>query len=189
MLIDPKVSTLLDEMGSRLPGAGDGTPQPEATPLRRVLGMRVGGELYGANIENITNISKLTPITFVPGAPRYILGVTSLAGQIVPVVNLRLVLNTDAGAAAPGAAPDPALPGAGSLQAKPRVVVVHHEDTTAGLLVDAVTEVYDLRTPVETLLGGAARGPQVKEGYVTLSGRILILLHVPSLFARLMGST
>jgi purine-binding chemotaxis protein CheW len=163
-------------------GPATATAGPDV-PLRRVLGMRSGAELYGIDIENIAEISKLTPVTYVPGAPAYILGVTSLRGQIVPVVNLRGILGVDPESAAWK------KDGAGaSAPVKPRIVVAHHGDVVAGFLVDAVTEVYDLRTPLEPALGTTTSGLPIKEGQVMLGDRVLILLHVPSLFAQLMGS-
>ena len=58
----------------------------------------------------------------------------------------------------------------------------------AGFLVDAVTEVYDLRTALEPALGAATAGLPIKEGQVMLGDRVLILLHVPTLFAQLTES-
>ena len=187
MTNDPNVTALLDEMNRLQPGEAGAAPATSAAavPLRRVLGMRSGAELYGIDIESITEISKLTPVTYVPGAPAYILGVTSLRGQIVPVVNLRGILGVD-----PESAAVWKKDGAGTSAAstKPRIVVVHHGDVVSGFLVDAVTEVYDLRTALEPALGAATAGLPIKEGQVMLGDRVLILLHVPSLFAQLVES-
>jgi purine-binding chemotaxis protein CheW len=151
-------------------------------PLRRVLGMRVGNDLYGAGIEHVNEIIKLPPITFVPGAAPHILGVASVRGQIVPVINLRRLLSTTGNDNSPRRAAGSGV----DAQAKPRVVVVHREDRLAGLLVDAVTEVYDLRVPLEPPLGMGARSAQLKEGQVPLAdGRMLILLHIPTLFTQM----
>ncbi len=180
MTIDPNIGTLLDEISRRR--SDEQSAATDTVPLRRVLGMQVGGEIYGAGIEYINEIIKLPPITFVPGAPAYILGVTGVRGQIVPVVNLRAMLNLsdthDGSRRPPGTTPLGA-------QAKPRVVVIHHEERVAGLLVDAVTEVYDLRVPLEAPLATTSRGLQIKEGQVSLGDRMLILLHIPTLFSQM----
>lgn len=188
MTNDSNVSALLDEMNRMRAGGGLGAgylAEGEALPLRRVLGMRVGPELYGISIENITEIHKLTPVTFVPGAPGHILGVTSLRGQIAPVVNLRQILGVEGDADRGGKKEGPGSTGV-SIQAKPRIVVVHHNELSAGLLVDSVTEVYDLRVAIEPPIAAPTRGVQIKEGQVMLGERMLILLHVPSLFTQLM---
>jgi|GEM_PF-1330434 len=191
MTHDPNVSALLDEM-NRLRGGGNGSNAGAITtgdhiPLRRVLGMRLGSELYGVTIDSVNEIQKLTPITFVPGAPSHILGVTSVRGQIVPVINLRNVLSITGEAGDHTPRKDTgALPGR-TLQAKPRIVVVHHDEVMAGLLVDSVTEVYDLRVPLEAPMGGPTRGMQIKEGQVMYGDHMLIILHVPSLFMQLLS--
>jgi len=181
MTNDPNVTALLEEMGRLRVRDSEAVRAQEATPPRRVLGMYIGQELYGIGIDHITEIGKLPPVTFVPGAATFILGVTSLRGQIVPIVNMRLIL---------GLAPETAdgLRGSGGaprLPPKPRIVVVHQNDVLAGLLVDSVTEVYDILVPLETPFGTPIRGYQIKEGWVQVSGQMVILLHVPTLFARL----
>src|SRR5690348_188427 len=137
MMNDPAVSALLDEMNRQRARDADAQQAQEAGPLRRALGMYIGSELYGIGIQHITEIVKLPPLTFVPGAPAFILGVTSLRGQIVPIINMRQMLETADAGAGPAKSGAPAAP-----QAKPRIVVVHQNEVLAGLLVDSVTEVY-----------------------------------------------
>ncbi len=182
MTIDPNIGNLLGEINRRR--SNEPSAPSETVVLRRVLGMQVGGELYGAGIEYVNEIIKLPPITFVPGAPTYILGVTGVRGQIVPVINLRAMLNLSEAANGPHAHRPPGTTPLGA-QTKPRVVVVHHEERIAGLLVDAVTEVYDLHVPLEAPLGATSRGLQIKEGQVPLGDRMLILLHIPTLFTQM----
>jgi purine-binding chemotaxis protein CheW len=178
MTSDPQIGALLDELGRRREGEAAAA---ESLPLRRFLGMRLGAELYGISIEHISEISKLTPITFVPGAPAHFLGVTSLRGQIVPVVNLRLLLGLDP---APADAPAARPAGAGfAALNKPRLVVIRQEDRMAGLLVDAVTEVYDLRVRLDPALGVAGRRAQVKEGQTPVGEQMMIVLNAPALIA------
>jgi purine-binding chemotaxis protein CheW len=194
MSSDPNVNALLDEMTRMRGGGGYGMggmalqTAGDNMPLRRVLVMHVGSELYGINIENISEISRMTPITFVPGAPTHILGVTSLRGQIVPVINLRMILDVTEDINSRPARKEAGAISKASLQAKPRIVVVHHDEMLAGLLVDAVTEVHDLRSLIEPPLGAPTRGLQIKEGQVMLNDRVLMLLHIPTLFASLTES-
>ncbi|HUS16099.1 MAG TPA: chemotaxis protein CheW [Chloroflexia bacterium] len=190
MTSDPNISTMLDEMNRKraLSAEAGGDGAAEDVPLRRVLGMNIGSELYGIAIESINEISKLTPVTFVPSAPTYIMGVTSLRGSIVPIVNLRMILGVEAPRSDRPLRAEAGAGGRMTLQAKPRIVVVHHNDRIAGLVVDSVTEVYDLRVVLEPPMGAPSRGLQIKEGQTQLGDRVLILLHVPTLFAQLAES-
>ena len=117
----------------------------------------------------------------MPGAPAHFLGVTSLRGQIVPVVNLRLLLGLDP-LVGDAPAPRPAEAGFAALN-QPRLVVIRRDDRIAGLLVDAVTEVYDLRVRLEPALGVAGRRAQVKEGQTTVGDQMMIVLNAPALIA------
>lgn len=172
----PGVPELLEELG-RIQGretssAGEG-------PARRVLGVWLGTELYGLDIGGIREITKLSPLTFVPGAPATVLGVSTLRGQILPVVDLRLVLGMDARQASTGE-------GATAAQARARIVVINQGDVVAGLLVDGVTEVYDVRGAIEPALGTRS-GQPLTEGQARVGERMMVLLNLPNVIARLVS--
>jgi purine-binding chemotaxis protein CheW len=89
---------------------------------RSVLTFVVGGEVYGVEILSIREIIKLREITEVPRAPRFLLGVVTVRGLVMPVVDLRLRLRLDA-------AP---------LSRNARILVVMFKGERFGLLVDEV---------------------------------------------------
>jgi len=110
----------------------------EETPLvRELLRVEVGGAPYALPIERVREIVRLRPLTPVPRVPPLVLGVISLRGQIVQVLDLRQALGE--AHATPGR--------------RARIVVLHGEGgEVAGLLVDAVRDVLrvpeaDLREP------------------------------------------
>ena len=53
------------------------------------LTFEVGGHCYAVNLKLIREVRALPSFTAVSHAPDYILGVTSLRGEIVPIVDLR----------------------------------------------------------------------------------------------------
>ena len=94
--------------------------------LRELLRVEVDGTPYALPIERVREIVRLRPITPIPRVPPIVLGVISLRGEIVQVLELRQALG--AGTAKPGR--------------RARIVVMHgDENEVAGLLVDAVSEV------------------------------------------------
>jgi len=60
---------------------------------QRVIAFLLNDELIGIDIKNVTKITKKLDITPVPKTPEYISGVMNLRGNIVPVVNLKKMLN------------------------------------------------------------------------------------------------
>ncbi len=60
---------------------------------KRVIAFLLNDELIGIDIKNVTKITKRLDITPVPKTPEHILGVMNLRGNIVPVVNLKKMLN------------------------------------------------------------------------------------------------
>ena len=93
-----------------------------ARERRGILTFVVGGEVYGVEILSIREIIKLREITEVPRAPRFLLGVVTVRGLVLPVVDLRLRLKLDA--------PE--------LGRAARILVVVHKGERFGLLVDEV---------------------------------------------------
>ncbi len=104
------------------------------TPYHReILAFQLAGEEHGIDILRLREIIRPRPVTEVPRAPASVLGIISVRGEIIPVVDLRRRLRKA-----------PAAPGK-----EARVLIVDHpagrEGGTYGLLVDAVHQVVRLR--------------------------------------------
>ncbi len=98
----------------------------EARALRELLVFSRDGTPYALPIERVREIVRLRVLTAVPHVPPEVLGVISLRGEIVQVIDTRRRL---------GLAP-------AETARTNRVVVLNAEDgEVAGLLVDAVHEV------------------------------------------------
>lgn len=120
--------------------------QEERAPARRLLACSLAGSPYALPIERVREIVRVRPITPVPRTPAAVLGLISLRGTIVQVVDLRLRLRLPAAAPARGS----------------RIVVVQGgEGGLAGLLVDAVTDVL-LAPPQELRAAAPVEGSAVE---------------------------
>jgi purine-binding chemotaxis protein CheW len=91
-------------------------------PEQSVLTFQVGGETYGIDILDVREIIKLAEITEVPRTPPFLLGIISVRGAIIPVIDLRLRLQLPA--------PPPGR--------QARTLVVMRNNQRFGFLVDAV---------------------------------------------------
>jgi len=85
-------------------------------------------EQFGLPLASVREILVPPPITEVPRAARDILGVISVRGVIITVVDLRLRLGLDARAA----------------DKNTRILLVQRDDEVMGLLVDRVLQVFRL---------------------------------------------
>jgi chemotaxis signal transduction protein len=54
--------------------------------------LRVASEAYAIPVENVLEVADLGEVRAVPGAPPKVLGIRNLRGQILPVVDLALLL-------------------------------------------------------------------------------------------------
>ena len=99
--------------------------QQEDTQHGRYLTFYLDDEIYGIEIEYVTEIIGLQPITKVPEVASYIKGIINLRGKIIPVVDMRLKF---------GKAPI-------EYDDRTCIVVVDTDNMTVGLIVDKVSEV------------------------------------------------
>lgn len=98
----------------------------EAAVRREFVTFVLAGDPYALPIERVREIVRMRAITPVPRVPDAILGVISLRGEVVEVLDLRLRL---------GLAASPPTRAS-------RIIVLHGEDgAVSGLLVDAVRDV------------------------------------------------
>ncbi len=89
---------------------------------------KLNEEHFAVEVASVESIIKLQTITKIPHAPNFVVGVTNLRGNIVPVIDLesRLGLKT----AAPGM--------------DTRIVVALIKDQKIGMVVDAVSQVIEI---------------------------------------------
>lgn len=92
---------------------------------RQLVIFSLAQEHYGVGIAAVDSIIKLQPITTVPHAPSFVEGVTNLRGKVLPVIDLRKRFG---------------LPVTEPTR-ETRIVVTEMENSTVGMLVDAVSEV------------------------------------------------
>ena len=125
-------------------------------------------EEYGVDIMKVQEIRGWDGATAIPNTPDYVLGVSNLRGMVVPIIDLRLRFQ---------------LPKA-EFNSSTVVVIVkvasESGERTMGLVVDAVSEVYNL--PEEAIsdtpdLGGAISTNFVK-GLATVDEKMIILLDI-----------
>jgi len=112
-------------------------------PVREFLVFQLGNELYGVDLTRIREILSPPPITHVPRCSRFVVGVCSVRGLLVTVVDLRRRL---ARAERP-------------LGRRARILLaVAESGETVGLLVDEVKQVVRLADveiePAAVALGG-----------------------------------
>ncbi|MDV7269783.1 chemotaxis protein CheW [Thioclava sp. A2] len=93
-----------------------------------LLSFRLGGEEYSVDIMSVREIRGWTRATPLPHAPPYVRGVINLRGTVLPVVDLSVRLGM------------PPVKG----DARNVIIVVQLGQQTAGLLVDAVSDILAL---------------------------------------------
>jgi purine-binding chemotaxis protein CheW len=133
----------------------------------QLVAFRLGAEEYAIPIEMVESIIKLGPLTSVPGSPSYVRGVMNLRGRIMSVIDLRQRFGMPSG----------------DDQPEGRILVVQYAETTIGILVDSVSEVFnldemDFQPPPPELGNGAVGGV---DGIIHADERLIVLLNVESI--------
>lgn len=135
-----------------------------------LLVFALGAEEYGCDILRIREIIKPRPITELPRAPAFVLGIVSLRGQVLPVLDLRVRLR---------------LPPA-PVTKDTRVLIVVREAEVFGLMVDRVRQVVRLRDEEIEATSGVL--PAAEAEFIAgigrpAGGRMLILLNLDAVVA------
>jgi purine-binding chemotaxis protein CheW len=156
------------------PGPGpSGQPSPVpgdvagAVPVPEIelLAFRLGTEEYALLVEQVREVIKLWEITSVPNTPDYVLGVLSLRGKVLPVIDLCKRLGLPSGA----------------RDGRARIIVVSLDDEETGLIVDRVTGVVrllpkDVRPAPDTISQGV--GEEFLRGIARKDDKLYILLDI-----------
>lgn len=132
--------------------------------MRQCIGFLLNENEYIIPILKVQEIIKIPQITKMPGVPFYVEGVTNLRGRVIPVVNLKRILN---------------LPEDSSGS---KVVVISTGKITFGALVDNITGVVNIDEekiePAEEFL---QHGQNQIEGVARVDDRLLIIIDIKKL--------
>lgn len=137
------------------------------TAATQYLTVNLADEEYAIDILAVREIRGWTPVTRIPQAPSYVLGVLNLRGAIVPVLDLRLRF---------GLARE-------EYSATTVTVVVTVAGRLFGVVVDAVSDVLDVEPdqvrPVPDM--GTAVDTEYLKGLTAVQERMVLLLDVDKL--------
>lgn len=140
----------------------------ERGPVREFLTFKLGDELYGVELTRIKEILSPPPITEVPRAPAEVLGVCSVRGLLVTVVDLRRRLRLEER----------------PFSRRTRILLVTADwGEVMGLLVDEVRQVVRLQES-EVEMAAAALGGDVAEyvlGVGRPEGMFIVLLDLKAI--------
>lgn len=141
---------------------------------RQFITFRSGEQEFGADIMTIREIRGWTETTPLPHAPAYVRGVINLRGVVLPVIDLKTRL------------------GLGSTDANPKdvIVVVQSGDRTAGLLVDAVSDILTVTAGEIQPTPELVRDHEATfvEGIAVLSERMVTILSMERLICSLINA-
>jgi len=141
--------------------------------LTQCVTLGLDRELFGVPVENVREILDMRPVTRLPHAPGYLLGITDVRGRSVPVIDLRVKL---------GLSP-------GEVTCSTRILVLEmatgDRNVVLGLVADRVLEVIELET--DQLEPPPAIGMHWRSEYITGIGRrgdaFVIVFDLARLFA------
>ena len=102
----------------------------EDTQKDKFLTFILGDEVYGIEIQFVTEIIGLQPVTEIPDLPEYVKGIINLRGKIIPVIDVRLRFKKSAS----------------KYNDRTCIIVVEIKDVAVGLIVDTVAEVLTITT-------------------------------------------
>ncbi|WP_343078862.1 chemotaxis protein CheW [Ostreiculturibacter nitratireducens] len=136
----------------------------QSTAEVELLSFRLGEQEYSVDIMSVREIRSWTRATPLPHAPAHIRGVINLRGTVLPVVDLSTRLGMP--------------PVAGD--ARNVIIVVQVSNQTAGLLVDAVSDILALPRnvlqPPPDLAADAARS--FVQALTIIEGRMIRVLDL-----------
>ena len=134
----------------------------------KFLMCRIGREIYGIDIQHVTDIIELQKITEVPGMPEYVRGVINLRGNVIPVIDLRLRFGMESK----------------EYDDRTVITVVNIRDYSIGFIVDTATEVQDIpKKNIDPPPGFQETGEKSKyiAGLGKLEDQVIILLAMEKL--------
>ena len=138
------------------------------------LGFTLDDAEYGVDLSLIVQIVKPPTLTWVPRAQSYVLGIVSIRGAVVTLVDMRQLMG---------------LP-ATEWPKTARVLIVKIGDERVGLLVDSVTQVS--RVPAQELEAKPTLGQGLRDDFVQFlyrpdSKKVVVVIDLDVILGEALG--
>ncbi len=101
--------------------------KPSAEQVK-ILVFRIGSEYYSVRMIDMQEVLTMHEITTIPRAPRHLMGITSLRGKVIPVIDLRTRLRIE-----------------GAEAAEPRILVLSGGGQPIGIKVDSIRGMFMIK--------------------------------------------
>lgn len=143
----------------------------------KMVTFSLGGKDYGIDILKVKEIAKFTAFTYVPNAPPFVSGVYNLRGDIISIIDLRVMFNLPAQRKPEGSAEDG--------------LILRLDELMIGVVVDSIDKVVGIVSsriqPPHPIFGDV--NIKYISGVVEKDGRLYIILDVNRIFAKEETST
>lgn len=135
---------------------------------KQYITFTINKEEYGTPILSVQEIRGWMKTTPLPNTPEYVIGVTNLRGNVVPVFDLRARFRGDLT----------------KVTDRHVVIMVDIENRTIGLLVDAISDILTIDEAQIQPPPGASMtvDTQYLDGLVAYDGRMVALINIHKLF-------
>jgi purine-binding chemotaxis protein CheW len=151
--------------------SASGADKSATETSEQYLTFMLAGEEYGVDILRVQEIKGWDKVTRIPHTPDYVLGVINLRGAVVPILDLRRRFGLEAIAFGPTTVVIVMRVGTG------------RDERTVGVVVDAVSEVYNVETantkPPPDVCGSV--DTVFVKALATIEEKMLILLDIDRL--------
>jgi purine-binding chemotaxis protein CheW len=133
------------------------------------LTFTIQGEEYGIEILRVQEIKGFTKVRPIPNAPRYVKGAMNLRGAVIPIVDLRCRLGMEEA----------------DYNQFTVIIVVSVGKKTAGLVVDAVSDVLNIARDQIDQTPDVGGDPETSffQGMGKVGQKLVLLLNVDRLLA------
>jgi len=136
----------------------------EDTLRNKYLSFQVRNEIYAFEIKYVTEIIGIQKITKIPNISPYVKGIINLRGNIIPVINVRNRFGLEEI----------------SYDDRTCIIVIKKDNDVVGLIVDKVSEVFNLTSQQITPPHSTKKGANGKfiNGISKIDDEVIILLDI-----------
>lgn len=129
---------------------------------KQIIVFKIERENWALEVLKVQEIIRIVEVTSIPNVPVFLEGIINLRGKIVPVVNLRKIMN---------------LP-AGELDINAKIIIVEEKDLYTGFIIDAIEDIIEIETGEVESAGPVSSAKDFIKEIIKIEGKLIFLLNI-----------